>query len=507
MELPDELLEYRYQHLLAPAAGGPFTPLAEMQAAHFLSPARLREVVPQLMQVRGQVAADREMQNPPPESRPVDAGFINLPQDLLDNYRRKKDHSEVGRILRLAARLRENADRVIVLASGNCARGARALVAALSHSHHNEMPAGSRMSRPRLHYIGENFDNDAVAELLELLEVHCVDPELAAERWGVIVADAGDALETAATFRLFLNEASRYYGHSDRLRQLIVPVARPDGRLRELARAVGIADEDVASVPPNVGGRFSPLTAAGLLPAAVMGLDVRALLLGAAAMTKRFLEEPFDRNPVMQFAAVNHLMATERGKSTRVLAVWSGKLEALGHWYDQLVAESLGKAGRGPTPITAVMTRDLSTRGQQLQEGHRDKLVNHLVVRSPRSQPLAIGMADRNEDDLNQFSRRTLPELLQSARQVMVQGHAEAARPSAEIAVPQLSEHAIGQLMQMLMLATVVEGRLAGVNPYGEPAVAGFRAGLHGLLKSTPNVPAGVNGSAGETAPRLIDWT
>lgn len=506
MELPDEVLDYRYQNLLMPA-GGAFTPLSELQTSHFLSATRVREIVPQMMQVRGQVAADREMQDPPPEARPIDAGFINLPQDLLDNFRRKKDQSDVGRILRLAARLRENCDRVIVLAPAGGTLGTRALVSALCHAHHNEMPAGSRMGKPRLHSLGDNFDNDAVAELLELLEVHCVDPELAGERWGIIVTDPCDTLETAATFRLIFNEASRFYGaHSEQLRQFIVPAAKSVGRLRDLARAIGIADDDVAILPPNVGGRFSILTPAGLLPAAVMGLDIRAILLGAAAMTKRFLEEPFDRNPVLQFAAVNHLMATERGKPTRVTAVWSTKLEALGHWYEQLLAESLGKFGRGPTPATAVMSRDLSGRGQQLLEGARDKLVNHLVVSTLRSQPLALGMADRNEDDLNQFSRRTLPELMQSARQAMLQAQADTARPAAEISIPQLSEHAVGQLVQMLMLATTVEGRLLGVNPYGEPAVQALRSGLHAVLKSTPNLPAGVNGHVGEAAPRLIDW-
>ena len=106
-----------------------------------------------------------------------------------------------------------------------------------------------------------------------------------------------------------------------------------------------------------------------------MGLDVRALLLGAAAMTERFLEEPFERNPVLQFAAVNHLMTDElRQDRSRVLVVWSKKLEAVGLWYDQLLAESLGKQGRGPTPLTAVQTRDLHSRGQQHQEGTRDKV-------------------------------------------------------------------------------------------------------------------------------------
>src|SRR5262249_17512322 len=156
---------------------------------------------------------------------------------------------------------------------------------------------------------------------------------------------------------------------------LLVPVTGTSGKLRDLCKADGYADDEVFTIPDNVGGRFSVFTPAGLLPAAVMGLDVRALLLGAAAMTKRFLEEPYERNRVLQFAGVNYRMAEELGKSQRVLSIWSKKLEAVGLWYDQLVAESLGKHSRGPTPITAVQTRDLHSRGQQHQEGTRDKVV------------------------------------------------------------------------------------------------------------------------------------
>ncbi len=210
------------------------------------------------------------------------------------------------------------------------------------------------------------------------------------------------------------------------------------------------------------------LTPVGLLPAAVMGLDVRALLLGAAAMTRRFLEEPFERNPVLQYAAVNYLMTEEQAKPIRVLSIWSKKLEAIGHWYEQLLAESLGKRGRGPTPLTAVQTRDLHSRGRHHQDGPRDKVINNLVLRHPKHPPIAIGMADRNEDDLNALCRKTLPELMDDALTETSQAHFAAARPTANLILPTLSEHTLGQLLQMLMLATVVEGRLMGVNPYGQ---------------------------------------
>jgi glucose-6-phosphate isomerase len=490
MQLPDETLEYTfYGYAMPPEA---WTPLAELQAQHLLSPARVRGLLPLVQQVRGQVAAERELQNPPPELRPLEPGFIDLPQKTLDQHRRKAESSDLGRVLALAQRLREQADRVVVLGVGGSSLGARALFQALCHTYHNELPTRTRLGVPRLYFEGDNFDNDSLQDLLDLLEQTCVDPELRDERWGVIVINkSGDTLETAAAYRVFRAEAARYYGnHSEELRKLFVPVTGTGGRLRDLLKAEGFVDEDIVTMPDDVGERYSVFTAAGLLPAAVMGLDVRALLLGAAAMTRRFLEEPFERNPVLQYAAVNYLLAEELGKKSRVLAVWSKKLEALGQWYVHLLAESLGKQGRGATPITAVPTRDLHARGQQHQDGPRDKAFNNLVVKTPKSQPIAIGMADRNEDELNQFSRRTLPDLQRAALLGTNQAYADTARPTADLVLPALSEHALGQLMQMLMLATVVEGRLMGVNPYGQPGVEVYRRNMRNILRtvSSPGV-------------------
>ncbi|MBA4063382.1 MAG: glucose-6-phosphate isomerase [Isosphaera sp.] len=490
MQLPDENLEYHYHRLLAPAAEA-WTPLAELQAKHLLPPDRLEAAKRAAVEARGQVGAERELQNPPPKLRPLQPGFIDLPQKLLDGFKRKQDASELGKVIRAANRLRESVDRVVLLGAGGSHLGARALFDALCHTHHNEMPAKLRLGKPRFYFAGHDLDNDALQDLFELLETTCVDPELAEERWGVVVVSkSGGTVETAAAYRAVRAEAAKFYGpKSDLLRRVIVPVTGPGGKLRDLCRADGL--DDVLTIPDDVGGRYAVFTPAGLLPAAVMGLDVRAMLLGAATMTRRFLEEPFERNPVLQFAAVNHLAAEECGKPTRVFAAWSRKLEAVGWWYDHLLSESLGKTGRGPTPLTVVHPRDLHTRGQQFQDGPRDKVVNNVVVRAARHPAVTLGMADRNEDDLNQFSRKGFPDLLDAAHKGATDAYAEAARPSADLVLPALTEHTVGQLLQMLMLATVVEGRLMGINPYGQPGLESYKAGLLRHLKATPNLPKG----------------
>lgn len=492
MQLPDEAIELNFSGLICPHSDA-YTPLAELKAQHYLRQDRIDAVKQQLMQIRTQVAGERQPQpNLPPKMLPLDSGFIDLPTKLIDQYRRKEDASELGRILKAASKLRDNVDRVVVLGIGGSYLGAKALFDALSHTYHNELPDRMRLGKPRLYFEGNNVENDTLQDLLDLLENTCVDPELRGERWGaVVISKSGGTIETAAAYRVVRAELGRFYGNdSANLRKYIVPITGPSGKLRDLCTADGFADDEVLRIPDGVGGRFSVFSAVGLLPAAAVGLDVLALLLGASAMTRRFLEEPFDRNPVLQYAAVNHLMATECGKNTRVMSVWSKKLESLGLWYDQLLAESLGKQGKGPTPMTVVQTRDLHSRGQQHQEGTRDKLINNLFVKGTRHAPIQIGMADRNEDDLNSLARKTYPDLLQAALQGTNQAYADAARPTTDIVLPVLSEHTMGQLMQMLMLATIVEGRLLGVNPYGQPGVEAYKKNMMRILKEPKQAPA-----------------
>ena len=399
----------------------------------------------------------------------------------------KRETAATWRILAAASRLRDQVGRVVILGIGGSYLGARTLLEALRSTYHNELPAEGRLGAPRIYFEGNSADNDSLQDLLELLQTTCIDPNLRDEAWAIVViSKSGATLETAAAYRVFRREAAEYYGRrSERLRQLIVPVTGSKGKFRDLCRADGYVETDILTIPDNVGGRYSVFTAAGLLPAAIMGLDVRALLLGAAAMSKRFLEEPFEQNPVLQYAAINYLMAEKNAKPIRVLSIWSKKLEALGLWYDQLLAESLGKRGQGPIPITVVNPRDLHSRGQQHQDGTRDKVINNLVVNAPRNVPIPIGMAERNEDELNVLARKTFPDIMAAAFQGTNQAYANAARPTADLMLSVVSEHTLGQVMQMLMLATVVEGRLMGVNPYGQPGVQAYKENMEAILRGS----------------------
>ena len=443
------------------------------------------EIMPRLDAARRETLADVELyrsgQTVPAEKRPLDAAFIDLPQRLLDDYHARKDGSDVGRMLAATDRLASEVDRVVVLGIGGSYMGARVLFEALCHPYHNELTRSRRGGRPRLYFAGNNVDPVATSGLLDLLSSEPGDSMENA--WGlVVVSKSGGTLETAVAFRLFLDALRRTTSGAEQTAARILPVTGTSGKLFELSEALGCAADARFEVPDGVGGRFSILSAVGLLPAAVLGLDIVALLEGAADLTRRFRENAAEQDPVLEYVAASHLMETERAATIRVLSCWADGLEAVGLWYDQLLAESLGKELQGATPLTTVNTRDLHSRHQQHQQGRRDKLITNLTVRQPADDRLQVGTLPGDEDELNRFADATLGKLLSAAQQGTNEALAGEDRPTAELCLPALDEHALGQLVQMLMLATAVEGRLIGINPYGQPGVQAYKENMLRIL-------------------------
>lgn len=450
-----------------------------------LVPGDLENIAPRLEDARRETLADVELWRSggavPEAKRPLDAGFIDLPERLLAEYRDSGASSVVGRVLAEAERLAGVVDRAVVLGIGGSYMGARALFEACCHPYHNELPRNRRNGRPRIYFEGNNVDNDATQGLLDILgrETAAATVE---HLWGIVaISKSGGTLETAAALRVFLAALAHASGDADLVSNLLVPVTGPSGKLFDLAHALGCTE--IFEIPDGVGGRFSVLTPVGLLPAALMGLDIVKLLEGAAAMNEHFRVAAPGENAVLDYAAVGHLMEEKRGATIRVLSVWSKGLEAAGLWYDQLLAESLGKRERGATPLTVVNTRDLHSRGQQHQEGRRDKLITNLIVEHWRREPVAIGRSNHNQDQLNDLADKTLPEIMNAAIAGTNQAYADDNRPTADLRLPRLDEAAMGQLFQMLMLATVVEGRLIGINPYGQPGVEAYKKHMQTFLR------------------------
>ena len=414
----------------------------------------------------------------PDERQPLDAGFMELPERMLEAYRTDRQSSELGRILETAQRIQQSVDRVVVLGIGGSYMGARALMESCCQPYYNEYSRAERGGRPKIYYEGNNVDNDWSQGLLNLLRSQ--DDNMP---WSIVViSKSGGTLETAAAFRQFLHALQSEVG-TERLPELVVPVTGKAGKLAELSDAIGCQSR--FAVPDGVGGRFSVFSPVGLVPAALMGIDIIALLEGAAAMNDHFRQAEFGENVVLDFVAVNHLLEREQGCHTRILSAWTKSLESLGFWYDQLLAESLGKREQGALPLTTVNTRDLHSRAQQHQEGRRDKVVNNLVLDSWRYDPLPVGHSVWNQDGLNDLSDRTLPEIMDAAFRGTNLAYREDQRPTTTLRLPGCNESSMGQLMQMLMLTTVVEGRLMNINPYGQPGVEKYKKNMNRLLRES----------------------
>lgn len=447
---------------------------------HGITPADLAAIGPALDDARDEVLADVQLWTngvePTAEKLPLDAGFHELPDRLLAELRTHGAASEVARIQAAADRLSAAAGSVVVLGIGGSYMGARALLEACCHQFYNEVPAMMRRGRPRIYFEGNNVDNDALLDLQRLLQSR-------GDQWGIVViSKSGGTLETAAAFRILLHDLRASLGpDAAELSKLVLPVTGKSGKLFDLARALGC--QELFDVPDGVGGRFSILSAVGLVPAALMGLNLERLLAGAAAMNEHFRNCGPDKNIVLQFVGVCHLMEVLRGCDIRILSTWGKRLEAVALWYDQLLAESLGKHERGAMPLSVVNTRDLHSRGQQHQEGKRDKLITNLIVDQCNREPAPIGKSELNQDGLNELADKTVADILSAAIAGTNQAYREDNRPTADIHLPRLDEYTLGQLLQMLMLATVVEGRLLGINPYGQPGVEAYKKNMNAILR------------------------
>lgn len=441
--------------------------------------------MPELLKIRDRIVGDElEMfagrKTLPTSMQPLDAGFYTLPGNLLSEYEQYRQKSELGRLFKAVNALQAKVDRVVVLGIGGSYMGARALMESCAQPYWNELSRGERGSKPRMYFEGNNVDNDATQSLLQLLsrDGQSVDPS--ASKWGlVVISKSGGTLETAAAFRIFLAALEKKLGSKEEIKDYLIPITGDGGNLHKMAQSLGV--EEFFPVPDGVGGRFSVLSAVGLVPAALLGINVIELLQGAVAMNNHFASADAD-NIVLQQVAVNHLLQEKRGVNIRVTSVWSKALESLGLWYDQLSAKSLGKQGKGFTPVTTLNTRDLHSRHQQHQEGTRDKVFNNIIVEEYRCDPAIIGNRGTDFDSLNEIADKSLPAIMSAAIEGTNQALADDHRPYTNLYMPKVDELHMGQIMQMLMIATVVEGRLMGINPYGQPGVEGYKKNMNLLL-------------------------
>ncbi|MCA9783194.1 MAG: glucose-6-phosphate isomerase [Calditrichaeota bacterium] len=381
---------------------------------------------------------------------------------------------EIGRALELAESFAGRFRNFVLVGIGGSTWGTLAIQAALCHSNWNEVDS-VRGGCPRF-YCLDNSDPDALSDLLEM-----IDP---GETLVNVVSKSGTTAETAANFATLAGRFRESIG-DDWASHFVLTTDQGDGLLQRIGREHGMA---VLDIPPKTGGRFSLLTAVGLFPAAILGLDVRALVAGAEAITMAAIEEPLDRNRVLLASAASWL-AYQQLATVNVVMPYARGLRYVANWYVQLWGESLGKKldrqGRvvhsGSTPLGALGAADQHSLLQLFMEGPLDKLVTFVrVERFARSCPIASAFPDHPE--VAYLGGHDMASLINAEQESTAEALRAAGRPSRTIELPEISAYWLGQLFQFLMLETFVNGELMDLNTFDQPGVEAGKLLTYGAM-------------------------
>lgn len=381
-------------------------------------------------------------------------GFMKLPDDAAAR----------DAVKAVAKELAAQFDDQLVLGIGGSSLGAKALFTALCHPFHNLLPKAARGGMRT--FFPDNSDGTTFSRLMEI-----VDPAKAAI---TAITKSGGTAETWAQL-LWLQDK---LGAAAMKKQMVAVTDPGKGALRSVATANGWR---TLPVPPNIGGRFSVLTAVGLLPAASAGIDIDALLAGASAMVKRCASDDVFQNPAYLLGSALVMFDQQKQRPLHVLMPYADALRETGDWFVQLWAESLGKANHGPTPLRAVGATDQHSLLQLLMEGPHDKVTVFVAIQKPRVD-LQIPSGFQDQPDVKYLNGIGFHRLLSAEQQATAAALAAAGRPSITITLPELNAHAMGELMMLLEIATGIAGPLYGIDPYDQPGVEAGKRYTCGLL-------------------------
>lgn len=379
-------------------------------------------------------------------------------------------------IARYAERCKQY-ENFVVLGIGGSALGTIALQSALNPAFYNLMPAAGRGGRPRL-FVEDNVDPDRIANLLEV-----IDPRKSLFN---VISKSGSTAETMAGFMVARDAVARRVGVKNLKKHFVATTDKEQGHLRKIVDREGW---DSFVVPDGVGGRFSVLTPVGLLPAAAVGIDILALLKGAAAMKRRCSGDSLESNPALLAAALQFLACTTKGKSINVMMPYSQGLRDVADWYRQLWAESLGKAANragqtvyaGQTPVKALGATDQHSQVQLYNEGPNDKTLTLMRVESFRN-PLPIPSCHSDIGAIAYLGGRTMQELMQAECRATEKALTDHGRPNSCFIFPAVNAHTVGQIMFMLEMQTAYAGEMWDINTYDQPGVEAGKIATYALM-------------------------
>lgn len=387
-------------------------------------------------------------------------GWIDLPVDY--------DKEEFARIKAAAEKIQSDSEVLIVIGIGGSYLGARAAIEFLRHSFYNSVSKEIRKT-PEIYYAGNSISSAYLTDLLQVVG----DRDFSVN----IISKSGTTTEPAIAFRIFKELLEKKYGKEGAAKRIYATTDKARGALKNLADEEGY---ETFVVPDDVGGRYSVLTAVGLLPIAVSGADIDKLMEGAASAREQALNSEFAQNPALQYAAIRNILH-RKGKSVEVLANYEPALHYVSEWWKQLYGESEGKDQKGIFPASVDLTTDLHSMGQFIQDGSRIMYETVMCVENSRSE-VVLQEEPVDLDGLNYLAGKTVDFVNKSAMNGTILAHTDGNVPNLLVNIPAQDEYSLGQLFYFFEFACGVSGYISGVNPFNQPGVESYKRNMFALL-------------------------
>ena len=387
-------------------------------------------------------------------------GWVDLPE----NY----DKDEFDRIKKAAEKIKNDSEVLIVIGIGGSYLGAKAAIEFLSHSFYNNLPKDKRKT-PEIYFAGTNMSGVYLQHLIEVVG----DRDFSVN----VISKSGTTTEPAIAFRVFKKMLEEKYGKEEAAKRIYATTDKERGALKTLATAEGY---ETFVVPDNVGGRFSVLTAVGLLPIAAAGINIDDLMAGAKDAMNDFANKNMDENQALQYAAVRNILH-RKGKHLELMVNYEPRVHYLAEWWKQLFGESEGKDGKGLYPTSADFSADLHSLGQYIQEGQR--LFFETVVSIGKPEVEFVIESDKdNLDGLNFISGKTLDYVNKKATDGVILAHVDGKVPNLGVNIPEVTPYHLGYTFYFFEKACGVSGYLLGVNPFDQPGVEAYKKNMFALL-------------------------
>ena len=387
-------------------------------------------------------------------------GWIDLPV----NY----DKEEFTRIKKAAEKIQSDSEVLLVIGIGGSYLGARAAIEFLRHSSYNIVDKSVRKT-PEIYFCGNSISSTYLKDLMDVIG----DRDFSIN----IISKSGTTTEPAIAFRIFKEMCEKKYGKEGAAKRIYATTDKARGALKKLATEEGY---ETFVVPDDVGGRFSVLTAVGLLPIAVSGADIDKLMEGAASGREMALNDAFEKNGALQYAGIRNILL-RKGKSVEVLANYEPSVHFVSEWWKQLFGESEGKDQRGIFPASVDLTTDLHSMGQFIQDGARILFETVINVETSR-EILTIGEEPVDLDGLNYLAGQTVDFVNKSAMNGTILAHTDGQVPNLVVRIPEVNEFYLGQLFYFFEFACGVSGYMLGVNPFNQPGVESYKKNMFALL-------------------------